>query len=32
LGDGLYNFVKIVAFTVKSLLDRSRLKNAKKGE
>ncbi|XP_021318968.1 probable metal-nicotianamine transporter YSL9 isoform X3 [Sorghum bicolor] len=32
LGDGLYNFVKIVAFTVKSLLDRSRLKNAKKEE
>lgn len=32
LGDGLYNFVKVVAFTVKSLLDRSRLKNAKKEE
>nr|CAB3485284.1 unnamed protein product [Digitaria exilis] len=32
LGDGLYNFVKIVSFTVKSLVDRSRLKNAKKEE
>ncbi|KAG2573680.1 probable metal-nicotianamine transporter YSL9 isoform X1 [Panicum virgatum] len=32
LGDGLYNFVKIVAFTVKSLVDRSRLKSAKKEE
>ncbi|KAL6652305.1 hypothetical protein ACP70R_011230 [Stipagrostis hirtigluma subsp. patula] len=32
LGDGLYNFVKIVAFTVKSLIDRSRLKSAMKEE
>uniref|UniRef100_A0A0A8YIS7 Uncharacterized protein n=1 Tax=Arundo donax TaxID=35708 RepID=A0A0A8YIS7_ARUDO len=32
LGDGLYNFAKIVALTVKSLLDRSRLKNAEKEE
>uniref|UniRef100_A0A0D9W7Q5 Uncharacterized protein n=1 Tax=Leersia perrieri TaxID=77586 RepID=A0A0D9W7Q5_9ORYZ len=32
LGDGLYNFVKIVALTIKSLFDSSNLKNAKKGE
>jgi hypothetical protein len=32
LGDSLYNFVKIVSFTVKSVLDRSSLKTAKKGE
>ncbi|XP_014751632.1 probable metal-nicotianamine transporter YSL9 [Brachypodium distachyon] len=32
LGDGLYNFVKIIAFTVKSLLGRSKLKNTKKEE
>ncbi|KAL5214021.1 hypothetical protein ABZP36_003173 [Zizania latifolia] len=32
LGDGLYNFVKIVALTIKSLFDSTKLKNAKKGE
>uniref|UniRef100_A0A0E0KTD5 Uncharacterized protein n=1 Tax=Oryza punctata TaxID=4537 RepID=A0A0E0KTD5_ORYPU len=32
LGDGLYNFVKIVALTIKSLFYSSKLKNAKKGE
>ncbi|TVU15029.1 hypothetical protein EJB05_38529, partial [Eragrostis curvula] len=32
LGDGLYNFVKISAFTFKSMLDRSSLKNAVKDE
>uniref|UniRef100_A0A0E0H3R5 Uncharacterized protein n=1 Tax=Oryza nivara TaxID=4536 RepID=A0A0E0H3R5_ORYNI len=32
LGDGLYNFVKIVALTIKNLFDSSKLKNAKKGE
>ncbi|KAK3141917.1 hypothetical protein QOZ80_4BG0339870 [Eleusine coracana subsp. coracana] len=32
LGDGLYNFVKIVAFTARSLVEKTKLKNAEKDE
>ncbi|KAE8805665.1 putative metal-nicotianamine transporter YSL9 [Hordeum vulgare] len=32
LGDGLYNFVKIIAFTIKNLFEKSKLKNTKKDE
>uniref|UniRef100_A0A453CJI6 Uncharacterized protein n=2 Tax=Aegilops tauschii subsp. strangulata TaxID=200361 RepID=A0A453CJI6_AEGTS len=31
LGDGLYNFVKIIVFTIKNLIEKSNLKNTKKG-
>jgi hypothetical protein len=31
LGDGLYNFAKIIALTVKNLIEKSKLKNTKKG-
>jgi hypothetical protein len=32
LEDGLYNFVKIVTFTAKSIVEKTKLKNTKKGE
>ncbi|VAH34809.1 unnamed protein product [Triticum turgidum subsp. durum] len=32
LGDGLYNFVKIIVFTIKNLIEKSNLKNTKKDE
>lgn len=32
LGDGLYNFVKIIVFTIKNLIEKSNLKNSKKGK
>ncbi|KAM0839509.1 hypothetical protein ACQ4PT_060261 [Festuca glaucescens] len=32
LGDGLYNFAKIIALTIKNLIEKSKLKNTKKEE
>ena len=32
VGDGLYNFVKVIAITVKNIRERSRRKNQNKGK